>query len=812
MTDFEKLGVLYLGREFEPASGKATDVPLLYDAKDLTTHALCVGMTGSGKTGLCVSLLEEAAIDGIPAIVIDPKGDLANLLLAFPELRPEDFAPWMDPAEATRQGIAPDALAAKTAQAWRDGLAAWGQAPDRIARFRDAADAAIYTPGSQAGLPISVLRSFVAPPEKLRDDPEAFQNHIQSTVSGLLALVGIAGDPLTSREHVLISNLLSHAWSRDEALTLDDLIRGIQTPPFDRLGVLDLETYFPLKGSASTLGRQELAIRLNGVFASPGFALWMEGEPLNIQRILYTPEGKPRIAIFSIAHLTDAQRMFFVTLLLNEVIAWMRNQPGTSSLRALLYMDEIFGFFPPTANPPSKGPMLTLLKQARAFGVGCVLATQNPVDLDYKGLSNCGTWFLGRLQTERDKARILDGLEGATQGAGRAFDRATIDKMLSGLGKRVFLMNNVHEDAPVLFQTRWALSYLGGPMTRAQIEKIMAEKKALLPRASAEESAWLKQFRGAGKSDSTDSSTNKPPTIPPSIPQVFLKAERPVSDRDPITYQPAILAEVKAHYVNATTSTDVWRTCYLLAEMPQAVDAIAWPQDPLAHTECPSLDSAHQPGAKFGALPGFACQPKTYQIWTRSVHQVLYQYGSLSLRHCPTLKLTSRPGESEGDFRVRIRDVIREQRDKEIDEIRKKHAAKIAPLDTRIRAAEGRVQKETSEYQEAKMQSMLSAGASVLGALLGRRKLSVTSIRSVGTTMGRMSRAGRQRDDIGRAEASLDTLRQQRDELEASLAEELARLQAAPDDSDILLDEISLPPRKSDIAVAAIRLAWLPVA
>jgi DNA helicase HerA-like ATPase len=400
MQDFERLGVFYLGRTYDLAARKPDDGLLLYDSKDLTTHAVCVGMTGSGKTGLCINLLEEAAIDSIPAIVIDPKGDLSNLLLTFPQLQATDFEPWIDPEEAKRASVTPAQLAATTAEQWKKGLAEWGQDGARIQRLRDAVDMAIYTPGSSAGLPLTVLRSFDAPPASTRDNNEAMREAVSAAASGLLGLLGIDADPLKSREHILLSNVLDRAWRDSRNLDMAALIRAIQTPGFDKVGVMDLESFFPAKE------RFELAMQLNNLLASPGFSAWMEGEPLDVQRLLYTPEGKPRLAILSIAHLTDAERMFFVTILLSEAIGWMRGQSGTSSLRAILYMDEIFGFFPPISNPPSKAPMLTLLKQARAFGLGVVLATQNPVDLDYKGLANCGTWFLGRLQTERDKQRV----------------------------------------------------------------------------------------------------------------------------------------------------------------------------------------------------------------------------------------------------------------------------------------------------------------------------------------------------------------------------------------------------------------------
>jgi len=467
MTDFEKLGVFYLGRSYDLAKKKRGEDLVLYDSRDLVTHAVCVGMTGSGKTGLCLSLIEEAAIDGVPAILIDPKGDLCDLLLTFPGLSADEFRPWINEEDAARKGVSPDEYAKQQADLWRKGLAEWGQDGDRIRRLKDAAEFAIYTPGSSAGLPVSIVASFAAPPAAARDDEEALRERVASTATGLLTLLGISADPLKSREHILVSTILADAWSGGEDLTLEALIARIQTPGVKRIGVVDLEAFFPAKE------RFELAMSLNNLLAAPGFASWLEGDPLDVGRLLRTAAGKPRIAIFSIAHLSDAERMFFVTLLLNQTVAWMRTQSGTTSLRAILYMDEIAGYFPPVAAPPAKAPLLTLLKQGRAFGLGVVLATQNPVDLDYKGLSNTGTWLLGRLQTERDKARVLEGLEGAAAGAAKKFDRGRMGEVLAGLGNRVFLMNDVHEDEPVVFESRWAMSYLRGPLTRAQIKTLM---------------------------------------------------------------------------------------------------------------------------------------------------------------------------------------------------------------------------------------------------------------------------------------------------------------------------------------------------
>ena len=412
MEDYEKLGAFYLGRPYDLKEKKAKEGILLYDSKDLLTHAVCVGMTGSGKTGLCIALLEEAAIDGIPAIIIDPKGDLTNLLLTFPDLKPEDFAPWVNEEDAQKKNLSTADYAAQQAELWKKGLADWGQDGARIKRLRDAADFRIYTPGSNSGIPVSILKSFAAPPEAIREDGELMAERVNTTVTSLLGLLEIEADPIKSREHILISTILNTSWINGQDLDIAGLIQQIESPPMTKVGVKDIESFFPFKD------RQELAMSLNNLLAAPGFSSWMEGEPLDIQQILHTAEGKPRLSIFSIAHLNDAQRMFFVSLLLNQTLGWMRTQSGTTSLRAILYMDEIFGYFPPTANPPSKVPLLTLLKQGRAFGLGVLLVTQNPVDLDYKGLSNAGTWFIGRLQTERDKARMLEGLEGIAGGSG----------------------------------------------------------------------------------------------------------------------------------------------------------------------------------------------------------------------------------------------------------------------------------------------------------------------------------------------------------------------------------------------------------
>src|SRR5688572_3997762 len=497
-------------------------------------------MTGSGKTGLGIDVIEEAAIDGIPVIAIDPKGDLGNLLLSFPKLAPADFAPWVDADEARRAGQTADAFAAAEAAKWSNGLAEWGQDGARIERLRNAAEFALYTPGSSAGRPLSIVKSFAAPDPEIVNDADLLQDRVSTAATSVLALAGVDAEPMRSREHTLLATLFGDAWRGGRDLDLPTLITQIQTPPIQKIGVVDLESFFPSKD------RFALAMQLNQLLAAPGFHAWLEGEALDIDRLLYAEDGRPRVSVISIAHLDDQERMFFVSLLLNEIVGWMRSQRGTSSLRALIYFDEIVGFLPPVANPPSKKPLLTILKQARAFGVGMVVATQNPVDLDYKALANAGTWMLGRLQTDRDKARVLDGLEGAAGSAGAGFDRARLDQLLSSLGKRVFLLHNVHEKEPVLFETRWAMSYLRGPLGREEIGKLTAPPNV----------GEAPQVRPKGVTEVPPLRAAAAPVIDPAISQYFV----PGGD----AYVPMVLGVARVSYSDAKLGLDDTREVAVL--------------------------------------------------------------------------------------------------------------------------------------------------------------------------------------------------------------------------------------------------------
>jgi hypothetical protein len=803
MEEFEKLGAFYLGRLYDLEKGRAKEDLLLYDSKDLTTHGVCVGMTGSGKTGLCISLLEEAAIDGIPALAIDPKGDIANMMLTFPELRASDFRPWIDAGEAARKGLSLDAYASDTAEKWRKGLAEWGQEGSRIAKLKQSTDIAIYTPGSSTGLPLSVLRSFDAPAVELARDADGLRDHVLTSVSGLLALLGMEADPIRSREHILLANILQRAWGEARNLDIEALIWEIQSPPFQKVGVFDLESFFPSKE------RFALAMSLNNLLASPGFAAWMEGEPLEINRLLYSPTGQPSTSIFSIAHLSEAERMFFVTMLLNEVIAWMRTQPGTSSLRALLYMDEIFGYLPPTAAPPSKTPMLTLLKQARAFGLGVVLATQNPVDLDYKALSNAGTWFIGRLQTERDKERVLDGLEGASTTAGRAIDRRTLDEMLSALGQRVFLMHNVHEDQPVLFQTRWALSYLKGPMTRAHIQTLMESRRedgtSRTDPSPAEHQSPTIQTPLEGEATAT-----RRPVLPAGIQEHFLPVKGPLSETASLIYRPAFLGVSRMHFVNAKARVDIWEKTVLLSSLATDETRISWDEATEFIDGDPELDKRGLTQAGFAALPPAAARPESYTAWKKDLANYLYQNRTLKLWKYTPLKQISEFGESERDFRVRLSHLMHERRDLAVEKLRKRYAPKLASLEERLRKAQARVSIEESQYGQQKMQTAVSLGATILGALFGRKLASAGTVGRATTSMRGVGRIAREKEDIARAQKEVEVIQQKLVDLEEEFREKVAGMQEEFTLEELELEEVQVRPRKSDISVGAIALVWTP--
>ncbi len=787
VDEFEKLGAFYLGRQYDLQQAKLQNDLQMYDSKDLCTHAMCVGMTGSGKTGLCLSLLEEAAIDGIPAICIDPKGDLANLLLAFPDLNPSDFKSYLEPGEAVRKGMDIDQFAAETAKKWKSGLASWGQSPERIAKYKASADFAIYTPGSNIGLQLTVLKSFDAPPPDLLADSDAMRERVTGAASGLLTLLGIEADPLLSREHILISSIFDHCWREGRSVSIGDLIGLIQAPPITRVGVLDLDSFM------STSDRGKLAMQLNNLLASPAFSSWLEGEPLSIQRLLYTPEGKPRVSILSIAHLSDSERMFFVTILLNELVAWMRTQSGTSSLRAMLYMDEVYGYFPPSAKPPSKPPMMTLLKQARAFGLGIMLATQNPVDLDYKGLSNIGTWFLGRLQTERDKARVLDGLEGAAIQTGQAFDKSRIEQMLAALGNRVFLMNNVHDQGPTVFQTRWAMSFLAGPLARGQLSDLMEDRKA---------AAQRREEAGSETAPANPTATSRP-IIPAGVEERFVMTSRPIAPDAKLVYRPGLLGTGSLHFIRSSAGLDQWRDAKRFLMCGTEVPDKVWEaSEPLP--EDIEFDEADE-AFTFYDLPPALCSASNYRTWAKQLKDYFYRHQAMTLYKSPALKTYAPPGTTEGEARIAMTQAAHEARDRETEKLRSKYNTKLLAAEKRVRSAEDRLAREKDQFKEASVSSVVSFGTTLLNAFLGNKITRRTT-----TTVRGATRAAQQHSDIGRAEKALQQLELDYTDIEAELRRDIAALGDQFDVQNLELETMVVAPRKSDLKVNDVQLVWTP--
>jgi hypothetical protein len=782
MQDYEKLGAFYLGRE---ATG-ATDAPLvLYDAADLTTHAVIVGMTGSGKTGLGIALIEEAAIDRVPVIAIDPKGDLGNLLLTFPALAPADFAPWVDPRAAATAGQTPAEFAAAQAAAWRAGLAASGQGPERIAALRAAADFALYTPGSSAGRGLSVLGSFAPPPPAIRADGDLYRQYLQGIAGGVLALAGIEADPLASREHILLATILDNAWQAGRALDLAGLVAAVPQPGIARIGVLDLDSFFPAKD------RMALAMRLNNLLAAPGFAAWTAGEPLDAGALFFTPAGQPRVSVLSIAHLGDAERMFFVTLLLNAVIAWMRTQPGTGSLRAILYMDEVFGYLPPTASPPSKALLLTLLKQARAYGLGIVLATQNPVDLDYKALSNAGTWFIGRLQTAQDRARLREGLLAAAGG----LDPAALDAAFDRLGKRRFLLHNVHESAPVVFETRFVMAYLRGPLTRDDLRRLpgampVAPAAAATPAPAA--SAPVLAAR---------------PVLPTGVPVAFADASRLPGSGERLVYLPRLLGIAGVHYANARLGVDVGREFALAAEAGGS--AIDWAGAEAVGLDATTLQRDPEPDAGFGELPA-GLTPAALKAWQSAFRDWLRSAQPLTIYRSARFRLTSAPDESEGAFRARLQQQAREARDRDVAKLRQRHEATFARLAERRRRAEQAVEREREQATGSKFDVAVSVGGAVLGALFGRKAVSSATLGRVGSAVRKAGNAQKQSADVARAGETVAAIDAEIARLEARVAEEVASLEAGYDAQAEELEAVAVRPKASDVTLRFFGVGFLP--
>ena len=839
----------YLGRLFDAATGKPLDQPLLYDPNDLTTHGVVVGMTGSGKTGLCIAIMEEAALQGIPALMIDPKGDLTNLLLHFPDLVPQDFQPWLDPEMARRAGKSVEQAAADAALAWRNGLAEWGMDRARLLALKSAAQFAVYTPGSDAGIPVSVLTSLRAPSIPWEGNRDVLREQIVSTVTALLGLVGFTDiDPLRSREHILLSNIFENAWSKGQSLDLSELILQTQNPPFDKLGAFPVDTFFPSKD------RTGLALQLNNILAAPAFEIWREGQPLDIAALLTTPDGRPRHSVFYLAHLSDAERMFFVTLLFSAVETWMRTQTGATSLRALLYMDEIFGYLPPQSAPPSKQPLLRMLKQARAFGLGLLLATQNPVDVDYKALSNAGTWFIGKLQTDQDKQRLLDGLESAASGT---LDRRAYDKLISSLGKRIFLLHNVHALPSTVgvgvggaFQTRWTMNFLAGPLTRTQIpalnklvgasyqSSVISDQLPVKPLPQAPESPTAPEGfepipavpavpvestppAAANRQSSivNQQSSQTRPAIPAGIAEFFLPLNTsfakaaaasgvslpPQAAASGIVYRPAILASAQVRFLDRKYSLDVEQVKSALVLNPEKRGVVRW-DDWAARPLTPDeMDPAPDPQARFAALDAPFSDARLMSAMRRDFSDWVYRSSKVTVRASRALGVFATPDVSQAEFMKACSEAARAARDAEIAKATAALDRQIKTLKDKIAREERELKMDETELQQRKGEELATHAENVLGVFGGRR-----SARRLSSSLSKHRLTEQAKEDV---QESVDALKQYNQELAALEEQRRQALEAASGQwGDVVNDitEIPILPKKTDVYVSLFGVAWVP--
>jgi hypothetical protein len=791
-------GKFYLGRLFDLAKSQLLDKPVIYDPADLTTHGVIVGMTGSGKTGLGIGLLEEAALAGIPALIIDPKGDVTNLLLHFPGLAPADFAPWIDAEQAGREGKTPAKAAEEAASSWKKGLAEWGIEPDRIQALQRAAHFAVYTPGSEAGLPVNVLASFDSPDVPWEANREILREKIAATVTAVLGLVGVTElDPLKSREHILLSTILESAWSAGQSLTLETLILQTQTPPFAKLGVFDVESFFPARD------RQALAMQLNSVLAAPSFQPWVSGQPLAIDSLLRAADGRPCHSVFYIAHLSETERMFFVTLLLSAADAWMRTRSGASGLRALVYFDEILGYLPPVANPPAKPVILRMFKQARAFGLGLLVATQNPVDLDYKALSNAGTWFIGKLQTDQDKQHLLDGLEAPD------IPRAELDRTISRLGKRIFLLHNTHAKGPAIFQTRWTMNYLAGPLTRAQIPAL----NNLVGAAPAAESGGGRASPVAA-APAAAASAPQPgaarPTVPAGIAEYFLpqnltlqqaaqSSGRAAPADAACVYRPALLAQAKARFLERKYGIDRLEARTALVLQPDKRGVIRWQDFPAAAVDEAALPKAPAAGGSFAMLEPPLSDAKILKPLEKDFLDWAFRDFALPLRVNDALGVAAGPEVPAEEFQRRCAEAAARPAGGTQAKALIAIDRRMAALREKLAREERELQQDQAEVTQRAMEEAGTAAENIWGLLRGRSRRLTTSLTKRRLTAKAAGDVEESKQVIGELKNQIAALEQER-AAAAGIAGQAAQ-QAV---------EIRLTPARKDVYVELFGVAWVP--
>jgi hypothetical protein len=789
----QKPGSLYLGEILDESTSTPTGSRLEVASDSLTTHAVIVGMTGSGKTGLGVVLLEEILASGVPALILDPKGDMGNLLLNFPSFGEADFEPWVDAAEARRRGVSVGQLATDTARAWREGLANSGIDAARMRHLTDSTDMRILTPGSTAGVPLNLVGDMSPPDSSFDEHGESLRDEIEGLVSGLLVLAGIEADPLTSREHILLSNLVEHAWRAGRSLDLATLIREVQAPPLRKLGVFEVDAFFPARD------RTKLAMRLNGLMASPSFAEWMMGEHLDVEALLWSADGRPRASIVHLSHLSDSARQFVVTLLLTKLVTWMRKLPGTSELKALIYADEVMGFAPPTAEPPTKRPILTLYKQARAHGVGVVMATQNPVDLDYKLMSNAGTWMVGRLQTQRDKARILEGLRSASG----EVDVSAWDARIGALGKRQFLLKSAKSAEPTLFTTRWAMSFLRGPLTRAELLALRKER-------SEWTSAPADPPAGEARASVGPDESAVAPKVAEGVPVRYLDPAAPWAQElgvDPRgrRLEPGLAARVRLLFDE--TKADVrheeeWEAVFFpLRPELSADDAVEVDYDRRDFRDTP-ID-----GAAYALSRVPIDRPDFFVAAERAIEDHLFRHETLKVYRNPALKLYARPGESEEEFRARCLVEAEDRADAEAEKLRGRYETKLATAQKRATEAERRLRELGVDVGQRRQQEVVAGAGELLGMFLGGRR----RVRSLSGMASRRSQTVRTQERLRSAEEKLADQQDAIAALEDELADQIESIWTAWRSTAEEIDDFEITLERNDVTLDELVLFWAPV-
>ena len=765
---------LYLGRTV------AESKPLLYDSRDLVTHGVCVGMTGSGKTGLCVDLLEEALLSDVPLFLLDPKGDVTNLLLLFPDLRGEDFAPWVDPDSALRAGRSVAEEGAAQAKLWREGLEKWNVPLESIRKLRDGSAWRVFTPGSRAAEPVDVLGSLDVPAGLDWDrDEEALRDEVRGLVVGLLGLAGIEADPVSDARPILVARVVEEAWKANRALDLAGLVALVENPPFPRVGAVELDAFLPREK------RRELSHALNNLLASPDFESWREGTPLDPAKLARDKSGRPACNLFYLAHLDDRERMFFVSRFLDRLWSWTRTQTGTSDLRALLYFDEVMGFLPPVAEPPSKRPLLSLLKQGRAFGVGSLLVTQNPVDLDYKALTNAGTWMVGRLQAERDKERLLDGLEGA----GIGMSRSDVDRTISGLEKRRFLLHDVHRaGGPVVFETRWARAYLRGPLAPRQLRDLAAV-------VGAEKSAPERTAATAAKPTPRAAAAGAP--VPPSLDPAFRHLHLAASG-SVLTGQVAALLEARVLRQRPVVSG----TRQVLVKFGSGPAPLAALADP---GEIAGAAASPPPGTSYGPLPAWATKQNATAGLERLARDAVAAEG-MKLDGIPGLGLTRAPAETSEAFDGRARAAIDAEVEKRTVKSRGPLSRKLESLERHIEDETRELERDRAESARSKTYSAIDVGASILTTILGGRKSSMGSAGRAGArAYGRIQRSA---ENVKESEKKIADWTAERDSLKAELERAEAGERSRVEAEAGRREEVRVPVNRTDVRALEWYVLW----